>query len=185
MTCTSCQRSIKIEFSFCPHCGVRQESARPATMSLDAVLDRWQLHLGHDYRRRDQDATGATTAVYTLGVSETVVQAMRALLPNHEFIERERRPGAGDPADRLRLDIVPKTERGDEKRTPRKSPAPRLNLTDVESRQAATGQVLIARPLVPSPRRKRLPSSRSRAEQTSSTARSSIRCVSCSLIILR
>lgn len=76
--------------------------------ALDDLLDRLQLHLGHDYRRRDQDADGATTAVYMLGASETTVQRLRTLLPEHDFIERDRRPGVGDPSDRLRVDIVPK-----------------------------------------------------------------------------
>lgn len=147
MTCASCRRSIESAFTFCPYCGVRREGAQPATASLDAVLGRWQLHLGHDYRRRDQDAAGATTAVYMLGVSETVVEAMRTLLPDHEFVERERRPGAGDSADWLRVDVVPRAGRDDQKRAPNKQLAPRLHLTDIESRQAATGQVLIARPV--------------------------------------
>lgn len=101
-----CRRSIETTFAFCPYCGARQTVVE--FPSLDEVLDRRQLHFGHDYRRRDQDAAGRTTAVYMLGASETVIRGMRVLLPGYEFIERKRHPGVGDPAAWLRVDIVPK-----------------------------------------------------------------------------
>lgn len=105
--CT-CGQSIEPTFIYCTNCGARQEGAERPVLSLDEVLDRRQLHFGHDYRRRDQDASGATTAVYMLGASESVIRGMRVLLPGYEFIERKRHPGVGDPTAWLRVDIVPK-----------------------------------------------------------------------------
>lgn len=104
--CGTCSRVISTA-PFCPFCGAATGQAS-APLSLDDVLGRWQLHVGHDYRRSTRDAAGATTAVFMLGAAERTILEMMALLPEHQMIERSRRPGIEDHSDWLRVDIVPR-----------------------------------------------------------------------------
>lgn len=110
LVCTACSSALSPGCNFCPFCGI--SLSQPVPHTLDQILAKFQLHFGHDYRRRDQDVDGTTTAVYWLGASENTIHCMMALLPKHMMsFEHQRRSGVGDTADWLRVDIVPRPSR--------------------------------------------------------------------------
>lgn len=102
--CSSCAVSLPAGARFCGQCGGPQAAAA----DLESSLDRYHLHVGHDYRSATRDAAGRLTAVYGLGANEGVIRGILHALPGYQAVEISRKPDVGHPGFRLRVDIIPR-----------------------------------------------------------------------------